>query len=147
MQMTTAQQQSRRPMHGRDCWQTTQEPLGSTWSVRGSLEGILDTRQPGGREDSPGALPGELLGQTTGTVELPLLVASMEEAIEFLPSELLGVAGAPRACNVWHRDVSCSALPLRRYGSGGSAGLIRVGRHAPEAGEHPLVGLDLFGGV
>lgn len=63
----------------------------------GSLEGILDTRQPGGREDSPGALPGELLGQARSTVEPPLLVTSTEEALEFLPSELLGVAGAPRA--------------------------------------------------
>jgi hypothetical protein len=66
----------------------------------GSLESVLDTRQPGGTEDSPGALPGELLGQTSCTVELPLLVTSTEEALEFLPSELLGVAGASRACNV-----------------------------------------------
>ena len=69
----------------------------------GSLEGVLDTRQPGGRNDSPGALPGELLGQTRCTVELPLLVASMEESLEFLASELLGVAGARRACNVSRR--------------------------------------------
>lgn len=71
----------------------------------GSLEGVLDTRQPGGRNDSPGALPGELLGQTRCTVELPLLVASMEESLEFLASELLGVAGARRACNVSRRIV------------------------------------------
>jgi len=66
----------------------------------GSLEGVLDTRQPGGREDAPGAFPGELLGQARCTVEPPLLVTSTEEALEFLPSELLGLAGAPRACNV-----------------------------------------------
>jgi hypothetical protein len=29
----------------------------------GSLEGALDTRQPRGRKDSPGALLGELLGK------------------------------------------------------------------------------------
>ncbi len=66
----------------------------------GSLEGILDTRQPGGREDSPSTLSGELLGQTRRTVERALLVTSTEEALEFLPSELLGGARAPRAGNV-----------------------------------------------
>jgi hypothetical protein len=62
----------------------------------GPLEGALDTRQPRGGEDSPGALPDELLGKARDTVELPLLATSTEEAVELLPSELLGVAGAPR---------------------------------------------------
>jgi hypothetical protein len=60
----------------------------------GLLEGTLDTRQPCGRKDSSGALPGELLGQTRRTVELALFVTSAEEAIELLSSELFGVAGA-----------------------------------------------------
>lgn len=66
----------------------------------GPLEGALDTRQPRGREDSPGALLDELLGKARDTVELPSLVTSTEEALEFLPSELLGVAGAARAFDV-----------------------------------------------
>jgi len=37
----------------------------------GPLEGALDTRQPRSREDSPGALPNELLGEARDTVELP----------------------------------------------------------------------------
>lgn len=66
----------------------------------GSLEGALDTRQPRGRKDSPRALPDELLGKAGDTVELPSLVTSTEESLEFLASRLRGVAGAPRAVNV-----------------------------------------------
>jgi hypothetical protein len=66
----------------------------------GPLEGALGTRQPRGRENSPGALPNELLGEARDTVELPSLVMSKEEALEFLPSELVGVGRAPRACAV-----------------------------------------------
>jgi len=75
-------------------------PPGLNMEGAGPLEGALDTRQPRGREDSPGALPKELLGEARDTVELPSLVMSTEEALEFLPSELVGVGRAPRACNV-----------------------------------------------
>jgi hypothetical protein len=66
----------------------------------GPLEGALDTRQPRGREDSPGALPDESLDKARDTVELPSLVTSTEESLEFLASELLGVARVPRAFTV-----------------------------------------------
>lgn len=63
----------------------------------GPLEGVLDARQPGSRDDTPSAIPRELLGQTSCTVDLALPVTSAEEALEFLPSELPGIASA---CNV-----------------------------------------------
>ena len=66
----------------------------------GPLEGALDARQPRGGEDSPGAVPEELLGKARETVELASLVTSTEEALELLPSELVGIGRAPRACDV-----------------------------------------------
>ena len=75
-------------------------PSGLNMEGAGLLEGALDTRQPRSREDSPGALPNELLGEARDTVELPSLVTSTEEAVQFLPSELVGVGRVPRACGV-----------------------------------------------
>ena len=66
----------------------------------GPLEGALDTGQPRGREDSPGALAEELLGKARDTVVFPSLATSPEEALELLTSKLVGIDRGSRACDV-----------------------------------------------